>query len=57
MKPYCLSLLAGILAGVVYGALRVNSPAPPLIALTGLLGMLAGEQILPGGTTNDRKPS
>ncbi|ABB08131.1 conserved hypothetical protein [Burkholderia lata] len=47
MKPYFLSLLAGILAGVIYGALGVNSPAPPIIALTGLLGMLAGEQILP----------
>ncbi|ABI86827.1 XapX domain-containing protein [Burkholderia ambifaria] len=47
MKPYVLSLLAGILAGVIYGAIGVNSPAPPIIALTGLLGMLAGEQILP----------
>ncbi|MDP9547308.1 UNVERIFIED_ORG: XapX domain-containing protein [Burkholderia cepacia] len=47
MKPYFLSLIAGLLAGVIYGALGVNSPAPPLIALTGLLGMLAGEQILP----------
>lgn len=47
MKPYILSLLAGILAGVVYGAIGVQSPAPPTIALMGLLGMLAGEQILP----------
>ncbi|NHB08638.1 XapX domain-containing protein [Burkholderia cepacia] len=47
MKPYFLSLFAGILAGVIYGALGVNSPAPPIIALLGLLGMLAGEQILP----------
>jgi XapX domain-containing protein len=47
MKPYIYSMLAGILAGVVYGAIGVQSPAPPTIALTGLLGMLAGEQILP----------
>ncbi|MEM5329603.1 DUF1427 family protein [Paraburkholderia sp. JHI2823] len=47
MKPYFLSLCAGILAGVVYGAIGVQSPAPPTIALLGLLGMLAGEQILP----------
>ncbi len=47
VKPYVFSLLAGILAGVIYGAIGVNSPAPPIIALTGLLGMLAGEQILP----------
>lgn len=47
MKPYILSLLAGVLAGVVYGGIGVQSPAPPAIALIGLLGMLAGEQILP----------
>ncbi|MGJ0528944.1 DUF1427 family protein, partial [Burkholderia gladioli] len=47
MKAYVLSLLAGLLAGVVYGAIGVASPAPPVIALLGLLGMLAGEQILP----------
>jgi XapX domain-containing protein len=47
MKPYFLSLFAGLLAGVVYGAIGVQSPAPPTIALLGLLGMLAGEQILP----------
>lgn len=47
MKPYVLSLLAGVLAGVVYHSIGVQSPAPPTIALIGLLGMLAGEQILP----------
>jgi len=47
MKPYFFSMLAGMLAGAVYGAIDVHSPAPPVAALTGLLGMLAGEQILP----------
>jgi XapX domain-containing protein len=47
MKPYVFSLLAGVLAGAVYSAISVHSPAPPVVALTGLLGMLAGEQILP----------
>ncbi|MDR3095932.1 MAG: XapX domain-containing protein [Paraburkholderia sp.] len=47
MKSYVLSLLAGVLAGVVYYSIGVQSPAPPTIALVGLLGMLAGEQILP----------
>ncbi|MEM5298808.1 DUF1427 family protein [Burkholderia sp. JPY481] len=47
MKPYFLSLCAGLLAGIVYAAIGVQSPAPPTIALLGLLGMLAGEQILP----------
>lgn len=47
MKSYVFSTLAGILAGAVYGAIGVHSPAPPVVALMGLLGMLAGEQILP----------
>ncbi|AXF25830.1 XapX domain-containing protein [Burkholderia pyrrocinia] len=47
MKPYISSLFAGILAGVVYSLIGVPSPAPPTIALAGLLGILAGEQILP----------
>lgn len=47
MKPYLLSLAAGLLVGVVYGLLNVRSPAPPVIALVGLLGILLGEQIVP----------
>ncbi|QEI05216.1 DUF1427 family protein [Pigmentiphaga aceris] len=45
MKMYVLSLGAGLLVGVLYGLLNVRSPAPPIIALVGLLGILAGEQI------------
>jgi len=44
---YLISLGAGILAGVLYGVLNVRSPAPPAIALIGLLGMLVGEQMVP----------
>ncbi len=44
MKPYIVSLAIGILVGAIYALLRVRSPAPPVIALVGLLGMLAGEQ-------------
>jgi XapX domain-containing protein len=47
MKSYLLSLGAGLLVGVVYSLLTVRSPAPPVIALIGLFGMLAGEQIVP----------
>lgn len=47
MKPYLLSLAAGVLVGVIYALLRVKSPAPPAIALIGLLGMLIGEQLVP----------
>ena len=41
--PYLLSLGAGVAIGVIYGLIAVRSPAPPIIALLGLLGMLAGE--------------
>ena len=47
MKPYLLSLAAGLLVGVVYSLLNVRSPAPPAIALVGLLGILIGEQAIP----------
>jgi XapX domain-containing protein len=47
MKIYFLSLGAGVLVGVIYSLLNVRSPAPPLVALVGLLGILAGEQIIP----------
>jgi XapX domain-containing protein len=47
MRPYLVSLGAGILVGVVYALLKVRSPAPPVIALVGLLGILIGEQVIP----------
>lgn len=47
MKPYLLSLAAGLLVGVIYSLLNIRSPAPPLIALIGLLGILIGEQLIP----------
>lgn len=47
MKPYLLSLAAGLLVGLIYSLLNVRSPAPPAIALIGLLGILIGEQALP----------
>ena len=47
MKLYLMSLGAGILVGVIYALIDVRSPAPPVIALVGLLGILAGEQIPP----------
>ena len=49
MKMYVLSLGAGLLIGLIYSLLQVRSPAPPLIALAGLLGILLGEQIIPVG--------
>jgi XapX domain-containing protein len=49
MKVYLLSAGAGILVGVIYSLLNVRSPAPPLVALVGLLGILVGEQVIPVG--------
>jgi len=45
MSAELLSLFAGILIGLIYALLKARSPAPPAIALVGLLGMLIGEQI------------
>jgi XapX domain-containing protein len=45
MKLYLLSLGAGLLVGIIYALLNVRSPAPPIVALVGLLGILLGEQI------------
>lgn len=47
MKLYVFSIAAGMLVGVIYSLLSVRSPAPPLVALLGLLGMLIGEQLIP----------
>ena len=41
---FLLSLVAGLLVGGIYALLRVPSPAPPLVALLGLLGIVIGEQ-------------
>ena len=45
MKGLFLSFAAGLGVGVLYGLIRVKSPAPPIIALLGLLGMVIGEQL------------
>ena len=44
MKALLISFVVGLLVGVVYGVIRVKSPAPPIVALLGLLGMVLGEQ-------------
>jgi XapX domain-containing protein len=44
MKGLFLSLIVGLAVGVLYGLIRVKSPAPPIVALMGLLGMVLGEQ-------------
>ena len=46
MKAMLISFAVGLLVGVAYALLRVKSPAPPLVALAGLLGMVWGEQLI-----------
>lgn len=48
---YLASLLVGIAVGVAYALIGVRSPAPPIIALIGLLGIVLGET----GTTMVRQ--
>ncbi|SOE99393.1 XapX domain-containing protein [Burkholderia sp. OK233] len=47
MKAYLISLVAGVVVGLIYSVMQVKSPAPPTVALVGLLGMLAGEHVIP----------
>lgn len=46
MAGYLVSLLMGLVVGVAYALVQVRSPAPPLIALVGLLGMVLGEKAI-----------
>jgi len=49
MKASVLSFGAGLVVVVVCCLRFVRSPAPPVVALIGLLGILLGEQIVPVG--------
>src|SRR5262249_48375671 len=44
MKILFISFVVGLGVGVLYGLIRLKSPAPPIVALLGLLGMVLGEQ-------------
>jgi len=44
MKALLISFVVGLFVGVAYGLIRVKRPAPPIIALIGLLGVVLGEQ-------------
>ena len=46
MTGYLVSLLMGLAVGAVYGVVQVSSPAPPMIALVGLFGMVLGQQAI-----------
>ena len=44
MRAFVLSFVVGCVVGLLYAAVNVKSPAPPLVALFGLLGMVLGEE-------------
>lgn len=45
MSPLLISLGAGVFIGLIYALLNVRSPAPPAVALVGLLGMIIGNSL------------
>jgi XapX domain-containing protein len=45
-----------MLVGLANGVIRVKSPAPPIVALLGLLGMVLGEQAGAWLLTNKTHP-
>lgn len=53
---YLISLGAGLVVGLLYYVVRVQSPAPPLIALAGLLGIVIGEHAIPFVQAQIRTP-
>jgi len=46
VSGFLISGAVGLGVGVIYGLIRVDAPAPPLAALFGLLGMLAGQALV-----------
>ncbi|WNC94764.1 DUF1427 family protein [Paraburkholderia sp. FT54] len=53
---YLIALGAGLVVGLLYYLVRVQSPAPPLIALAGLLGIVIGEHAIPFVRAQIRTP-
>jgi XapX domain-containing protein len=44
---YVVAMTTGVLVGIIYALLEVRSPAPPVVALIGFLGILMDEQVVP----------
>jgi len=57
MKAMLISFVVGLMVGAVYALLRVRSPAPPLVALAGLLGMVWGEQLIQSYVAKKSNPA
>lgn len=45
MKNYAISLLTGMLVGLVYAVFRIPSALPPAAVFIGFLGMFLGERL------------
>ena len=43
MKAFLLTFIVSLRVGVLYAGMWARSPAPALVALAGLLGMVLGE--------------
>jgi len=43
MREYFLSVFLGLIVGAGYSLLGTRPPAPPLVMMVGLLGMLVGD--------------
>ena len=42
-----LALCTGLAVGIVFSLVKLPSPAPPLLGLIGLVGMFAGQRLVP----------
>jgi XapX domain-containing protein len=45
MKIYIVSTVLGLIVGAFYALMNVRSPAPPPVALVGLLAIFVGQQL------------
>jgi len=46
MKMYIASAVLGLIVGAFYALVNVRSPAPPPVALVGLLAIFVGQQLM-----------
>jgi XapX domain-containing protein len=46
MKIYIVSTVLGLIVGAFYALVNVRSPAPPPVALVGLLAIFVGQQVM-----------
>jgi XapX domain-containing protein len=42
-----LALCTGLAVGVIFSLVKLPSPAPPLLGLIGLVGIFAGQRLVP----------